>query len=63
MVAFTQIFVEGIKPRNLKQACSFLLRWLTGVVLLTSAMNLWAAPFTYVADSEYRPEPNEFSVI
>ena len=26
-------------------------------------MTLWTAPFTYVADSQYRPEPNEFSEI
>lgn len=63
MIAFMQIFFERSKPRYLKQTCKFLLQWLTGVVLLSSAMNLWAAPFTYVADSEYRPEPNEFSVI
>ena len=63
VIAFAQIFIEHTKPRILKHACSLLLRWMSGLVLLTSAMNLWAVPFTYVADSQYRAEPNEFSVI
>jgi DNA-binding beta-propeller fold protein YncE len=63
VIASARIFTGRSRPRNLQRVFSFLLRWLTGAVLLTGAMNLWAAPFTYVADSEFTAQTNDFSVI
>ncbi len=63
MIAFARVFSGRSTSRNLQRVCSSLLRWLTGTVLLTGAMNLWAASFTYVADSDFKAQTNDFSVI
>ena len=63
MIAFARIFTGRSTLRKRQRVFSSRLRWLTGAALLTSAMNLGAAPFTYVADSEFTAQSNDFSVI
>lgn len=63
VIAFAHFFAARCKPCNGQSYGFSLRRWLTAMMLLSSAMNLWAAPFTYVADSEFRAQSNDFSVI